>query len=266
MKGTEIMLKGKMYTDYIFDKDTMRALDIPEIPLIDDRQEVWRYCWYDRQPDAWRDQRYMVSNYGRVYDKEKHRIVPFIVSDFFKSAVSGYIAYYLTLRSDDGSFKKFTYYAHRLVMMAFTLPSTHKAIVNHIDGNPSHNYLWNLEWTSASENYIHALKTGLKHESIGEERANAKWTDEEVHLICRLMAQGHKATFIYNYLKNQYPDNPKIQYERVRTLVKHIKQKTHWTHISNLYNINTEKFNYSKETGSVKAVQDRLKEQTPETN
>nr|DAS49834.1 MAG TPA: hypothetical protein [Caudoviricetes sp.] len=120
-----------------------------------------------------------------------------------------------------------------------------------MDGNPSHNYLWNLEWTTQSQNSIHAIKHGLKQEPLGEQRSNTKWNNSEIHQICKMMEQGHKATYIYNYLKYLCPLDEKITYERVRTLVKHIRKKTHWKSISDNYNINTSKYDYMKEKSSV---------------
>lgn len=50
---------------------------------------------------------------------------------------------------------------HRLVAFSF-LPIVHgKEYVNHIDGNPSNNYLGNLEWCNHKENLIHAYENRL---------------------------------------------------------------------------------------------------------
>lgn len=63
---------------------------------------------------------------------------------------------------------------HRLVAHTFLEPSE-KPHVNHIDGNKENNSASNLEWVTASENAIHALKNDLyKPKKIGEtQRANA---------------------------------------------------------------------------------------------
>ena len=50
---------------------------------------------------------------------------------------------------------------HRLVAQAF-IPKTEedlelgRNLVNHLDGNPSHNWAWNLEWCTNGEN-MHTL-------------------------------------------------------------------------------------------------------------
>lgn len=54
-----------------------------------------------------------------------------------------------------------TYLVHRLVMLAFIGEDKNKPYVNHIDGNPSNNYLENLEWCTSQENLLHAYENRL---------------------------------------------------------------------------------------------------------
>lgn len=249
--------KLKLNRDYSFDDDTMEILGIPKIDLINNIEEKWRFVKLDRHPECNRDKKYMVSNYGRVYHYDKWEMLKLEESNFFKTSIHPYIIAKLKVGK-----KSSIYLVHRLVMLAFTKPIEGKPIVNHIDGDPSHNYLWNLEWSNTRENYIHALKTSLKIEKYGEERYNALWSDKEIAMICKMMEDGHKATFIYDTLLKMFPNDERIKYERIRTLYKHIIRKTHWTQISKDFDIDFSKFNYLKEPGSVKKAKDKKERKT----
>ena len=51
---------------------------------------------------------------------------------------------------------------HRLVAQAFIDNPNSLPMVNHIDGDKTNNTFANLEWCNASENQLHAIKTGLR--------------------------------------------------------------------------------------------------------
>lgn len=55
------------------------------------------------------------------------------------------------------------HYVHRLVGNAFLEPpeNVNQNQINHIDGSKNNNHFSNLEWTSPSENFNHAVRTGL---------------------------------------------------------------------------------------------------------
>ncbi|RKJ52866.1 hypothetical protein D7X33_31535, partial [Butyricicoccus sp. 1XD8-22] len=105
---------------------------------------------------------YEVSNLGRVrslarivVDKSgrKHNVK----SKILKSRKGG--PGYLTVNlNKDGKGKTFN--VHRLVAEQFIPNVYNKRVVNHIDGNKTHNHVNNLEWVTHSENHQHALSTG----------------------------------------------------------------------------------------------------------
>ena len=76
--------------------------------------------------------------------------------------------------------RKVMKYAHRLVAEAFIDNPNNLPIVNHLDGNKLNNNLSNLEWTSYSENAIHAYSNNLiaptrRREYYKEDLLNEQW-------------------------------------------------------------------------------------------
>lgn len=241
-------------TIFRFDEKIMEILCIPQIEIIDEHEELWKYVNLDRHKKLNKCKKYMISTYGRVYNVNDRHMMPKYTSTMFKSSKGSYE----TVKIYFPETGYVSYLVHRLVALAFIPIDKERPFVNHKDGIPYHNYLWNLEWCNASENYQHAVKSGLKVEQRGEERSNALWTDKEIHMICAMMAEGHKATYIYKALGDILKD-PKVEYERVRTLYKHIIRRTHWVHISSNYDIDFTRFNYAKEQMSVNNCKKRKK-------
>ena len=60
---------------------------------------------------------------------------------------------------------------------------------NHLDGDKSNTVESNLEWTTTRGNSIHALETGLLHNSVGENSHLSKITEEQAIQICELIMQ-----------------------------------------------------------------------------
>jgi hypothetical protein len=69
--------------------------------------------------------------------------------------------------------KGITTSAHRLIAKSFIENGFNKPQVNHKDGIRSNNFFKNLEWSTQSENVIHALKTGLRKMKIGIDSPNS---------------------------------------------------------------------------------------------
>lgn len=110
------------------------------------------------------EKRYAISTKGRVRIpgkvKTKGNHIKIKLGKLMKCHVNdnGYLIACLT--NNKGEMKQFR--VHRLMMLTFVGEVKGKPVVNHIDGNKLNNTLENLEWTTSSENNIHALRMGLR--------------------------------------------------------------------------------------------------------
>lgn len=144
---------------------------------------------------------YEVSNLGRV--KSLKKIVLFRFPDkkrfipdrIFKKSVNvyGYIIVSLHLNLKIKQFR-----VHRLVARAFIPNPENKPYVNHIDGNKQNNRVDNLEWCTAQENSIHAVKSGLLRNSSlrGDLHNSLKLKFKQVEEIRELRNTGMGLKFI----------------------------------------------------------------------
>lgn len=81
---------------------------------------------------------------------------------------------------------------HRLVAENFVSNPYGKPQINHIDGIKLNNSVRNLEWCTASENSLHAHKSGLSKALVGQFAPNAKLKDADVFRIKKMMLEGKK--------------------------------------------------------------------------
>lgn len=95
---------------------------------------------------------YSISNNGRVMNNKTRRLLSFWFIN------SGYLC--VGLWNETGQHHKTV---HRLVANAFVYKENEDFEVNHLDGDKSNNYDWNLEWVSRSQNRQHAYDTGLQN-------------------------------------------------------------------------------------------------------
>jgi hypothetical protein len=122
--------------------------------------------------EVWKemDESHSISNMGRLK-------TPTGIKDTFNSDNG----YYVVKISTDTQIKRL----HRLVATAFHENPEGKAEVNHINGNKLDNRAENLEWTTHTENVVHANETGLKkrmrvaqYDMVGKELARFKSTSD----------------------------------------------------------------------------------------
>lgn len=250
-----IRKRFKLNDKFIIDDEMSLKLEIPKYVPDDEKHlndsEIWTFCKYDRDKEFNKEKRYLISTFGRLYDLKRGTLKECKISKGWTTASGiGYRVFNLTLC---GMYT--TYNVHRLVALAF-IPNKHPKrypIVNHIDENPAHNYVWNLEWVDKSTNAIHH-NMFVKQEN-GEVVINTKWTYEDITNICKMMAEGHKATYIYHKMLELTNNDPKVQYERVRTICKHIMNRGDFHDIAVKCGVeftNDKNVRFLKESGSLK--------------
>lgn len=139
---------------------------------------------------------YQVSNFGRIKSLErqiparKGQFKPIFISQKILENVrnsEGYLQ--VTLCKDD--IKK-TIKIHRLVAIAFIPNPKNKPFVNHLDGDKTNDFDWNLEWSTSQENCIHAHKTGLQVSYSGESCNLSKLTEKivlEIRSLYEVMSE-----------------------------------------------------------------------------
>lgn len=158
---------------------------------------------------------YMISNYGRIWHKYRQEFLTFNIDS------KGYL--YKPLATDNGSINC---RIHRLVMMTFCyFPGCENRLINHKDGIKTNPCITNLEWSSYSENMIHAFENEL----VSKQNI---YNDEQIKSICELL-QNNKITL------QEIADKVKVPY----SLVQSIQGKRTHTDISDKYNIQPRKIN-----------------------
>ena len=152
---------------------------------------------------------YYVSPNGEVFNRFNKKLSPC-------NNGRGYLVLGLTVNG-----KRFTKAIHRLVAEAYVENPNGLEEVNHKDGNRLNNNMENLEWVTHSENIKHSYVLGNRS-AKGSKNANSKTTEEIVHQICQHILDELSSSEIrdlgYSYI-----------------LVRSIKTKSNWSHISDLY-------------------------------
>lgn len=153
---------------------------------------------------------YIVSDWGRIYD---------ISTNTFLSQYEdarGYFQVYL--KTSSGSKCKPIY---RIVIIEFLGfdQNPDRNHVDHISGIKANNSLYNLRWLTKSENTKAALDLGLM---------TRKFTDEDVHQICKMLQTGVPRNEILDFISSKGFTHPKAAFYS-------IYNRESWTRISDDY-------------------------------
>lgn len=152
---------------------------------------------------------YFITEDGRIFNKYGKELSP---SDNGR----GYLVIGLSFEG-----KRNTIGIHRLVAMAYLDNPLNLKEVNHKDGNKLNNCLSNLEWCTRGENIAHAYKNSLRS-ATGVSNSRCLTDEDTVIEICLLLKEGFSCAYIRD-LGYKYD------------LVRKIKAKTNWKHISDNY-------------------------------
>ena len=189
-------------------------------PVGQDKEEFKLVTDIEIKPNS-----YMISNYGRIYsitrDKE---LKPQYDKD-------GYIRIELARNHEVTNTKKGKkMYVHRLVANEFCIKEDGKEIVNHIDGVKDNNYYENLEYCTVKENQNHAIKNKLL-QLKGESNGNNRFSELQVHFICKYINEGLSNSEICKKFGKMYKREDSSMYD----LIRHIRNKNTWRHVSDNY-------------------------------
>jgi len=110
--------------------------------------------------------------------------------------------------------KKTPFLVHRLIALTFMPNPENLPIINHLDGNPAHNHVSNLEWCSYQQNSVHAHNSGLTFlpNQRGEKNSNSALTETIVVEMRNLYDEG----FSCSEVGRQFGVKPKTAYEAIR--------------------------------------------------
>lgn len=169
--------------------------------------------------------RYMISNYGKVFDIKKDKIRKINFRD-----KNGYVKIHLR---DNDNVRRYIG-VHRLVAWEFCKgfdETVGRIIVNHKDSNTENNYFENLEWTTYSENNLHAVDHGNNY-CRGISNNNNVYSEETIREICNMLTQKLSMMKIMNF----YGYKEKKENNSFYALIIAIKHRKLWNHINKEYN------------------------------
>ena len=143
--------------------------------------------------ETWKDikgyeGRYQVSNMGRVKTINRHKSDGRIQKEKIRISEIDHRGYEFVLLYNENGYKRYS--VHVLVANAFIPNPNNKPQINHIDGNKINNIANNLEWVTASENQMHAIRNGLSKPKRGEEHTGCKLTYDNVQQIRKMRQSG----------------------------------------------------------------------------
>ncbi len=162
--------------------------------------------------------RYHASNLGRIKTtnwKCTHREAIMTPADS-----GGYLK--TMLKRDDGKYCSKT--VHFFIALAFFGPRPDGLEVNHKDGVKHNNSIGNIEYTTRSENLLHACRMGLMPKKRGSVNGMAKLTESEVIAI-----RQHAANNGRNYGRLALARKYGVSESQIKDIV--TRRRNIWPHV-----------------------------------
>lgn len=134
---------------------------------------------------------YLISDHGRIKSLPKHVA-------YSNGQLRHYDEKILKLNFSNGyrtislvkEKQNTTHMSHILVGLHFIPNPENKPFLNHLDGDRSNNYYLNLEWSTNSENQLHAYNFLGRKAVRGEQNGIAKLKESDIPVIRRLRKDG----------------------------------------------------------------------------
>lgn len=141
--------------------------------------EEYRYVTY---PNV-RPYKYIIGDFGTVYNIDRDIIMKPQMGDRYL---------HITMSTEDTSGRGYkTFKIHRLVAWEFVDGYEDGKIVNHLDSVKTHNYAYNLEWCTPSENSYHGFNNDYTYS------AKRSLSKKEVKQICQLFEDGFSVIEVF---------------------------------------------------------------------
>lgn len=163
--------------------------------------------------------RYLIGNHGNIFDIKRNIYIPIHTDKVGYCSVS--------LKTNNGHK---TFLLHRLVGKAF-IPGDFSLQINHMNGIKYNNYHENLEWSTPRNNLMHALDMGLNYRC--QDKPNAILTNDQVHLICKMLEDKKNYYEISEVLGYEYQD--------IKDILIDIKRRKSWKAISCNYSFDSDR-------------------------
>lgn len=128
---------------------------------------------------------------------------------------------------------KMTVKVHRVVEKVYDSRDDYTGLeINHKNGNKSDNSIFNLEWTTHTENMRHAYRTGL-NQNYGERNFSTNITDAQADEICKKLKDGNYNSYVD--LAREYNCNPLV--------ITRIARGKAWRRVSEKYDLSYNRAN-----------------------